>query len=73
LGIDPAQLWANVETIEKRKDAQLCREFDIALPRELTPSSVPRWPVRSSKKSSLTGACATIAFHHIGGDNPIST
>lgn len=54
---DPAQLWANVETIEKRKDAQLCREFDIALPRELTPSSVPRWPVRSSKKSSLTGAC----------------
>lgn len=35
---DPAQLWANVETIEKRKDAQLCREFDIALPRELTPA-----------------------------------
>jgi hypothetical protein len=26
------------ETIEKRKDAQLCREFDIALPRELTPA-----------------------------------
>jgi hypothetical protein len=73
LGIGPAQLWANVETIEKRKDAQLCREFDIALPRELTPQQCATLAPCVRPKSSLTGACATIAFHHIGGDNPIST
>jgi len=30
------ELWNAVEAIEKRKDAQLAREFNIALPRELT-------------------------------------
>ncbi|WP_165773597.1 MobA/MobL family protein [Zooshikella ganghwensis] len=32
---DRAQLWNEVEHIEKRKDAQLCREVEVALPREL--------------------------------------
>lgn len=30
------RLWNHVESIEKRKDAQLSREFNIALPKELT-------------------------------------
>jgi MobA/MobL family len=29
-------LWNSVEANEKRKDAQLAREFNFALPRELT-------------------------------------
>lgn len=33
---DRAQLWNHVEAFEKRRDAQLCRSFDIALPHELT-------------------------------------
>jgi len=33
---DRAILWNTVEHIEKRKDAQLAREFTIALPKELT-------------------------------------
>ena len=33
---DREKLWNTVETVEKRKDAQLAREFQIALPRELT-------------------------------------
>ena len=33
---DPAQLWNHVEAFEKRRDAQLAREFKIALPQELT-------------------------------------
>lgn len=33
---DRGQLWNAVERIEKRKDAQLAREFNISLPRELT-------------------------------------
>jgi MobA/MobL family len=33
---DRAQLWQHVEAFEKRRDAQLARVFDIALPHELT-------------------------------------
>jgi len=31
-----ARLWNHVEAVEKRKDAQLAREFTISLPKELT-------------------------------------
>jgi Ti-type conjugative transfer relaxase TraA len=34
--LDRATLWNEVEATEKRKDAQLAREIEIALPRELT-------------------------------------
>ncbi|MDX8406456.1 MAG: MobQ family relaxase [Mariprofundus sp.] len=34
--LNRATLWQNVEFSEKRNDAQLCREFDAALPMELT-------------------------------------
>ncbi|MDX8395164.1 MAG: MobQ family relaxase [Mariprofundaceae bacterium] len=34
--LDRETLWQNVEQAEKRADAQLCREFDAALPIELT-------------------------------------
>ena len=33
--LDRSELWNHVEQIERRKDAQLCREFNVALPREL--------------------------------------
>lgn len=33
---DRAELWNRVELSEKRKDAQVCRELNIALPHELT-------------------------------------
>src|SRR5690242_11639656 len=33
---DREKLWNAVERGEKRKDAQLAREFNVALPRELT-------------------------------------
>jgi Ti-type conjugative transfer relaxase TraA len=33
---DREKLWNAVELVEKRKDAQLAREFNVALPRELT-------------------------------------
>jgi len=34
--LESESLWQNVEFAEKRKDAQLCREFDAGLPMELT-------------------------------------
>jgi hypothetical protein len=33
---DREQLWNNVEGLEKRRDGQLCREAEFALPRELS-------------------------------------
>lgn len=33
---DREELWNKIQLVEKRKDAQLAREFDIALPIELT-------------------------------------
>ncbi len=33
--LDRASLWNGVEAVEKRKDAQLCREIEIGLPAEL--------------------------------------
>lgn len=33
---DRDTLWNEVERTEKRKDAQLCREFNVALPKKLT-------------------------------------
>jgi hypothetical protein len=32
---DRAQLWNSLEAVEKRKDAQLCQELEVALPNEL--------------------------------------
>src|SRR5450830_516705 len=34
---DRARLWNEVEAVEKRKDAQLAREMELSLPRELSP------------------------------------
>src|SRR3546814_16240297 len=33
--LDRSRLWNGVEAVEKRKDAQLAREVEISLPREL--------------------------------------
>ncbi|MDN8076154.1 MobA/MobL family protein [Burkholderia vietnamiensis] len=35
---DPATCWQNAEAAEKRKDACVAREFELSLPRELTPA-----------------------------------
>src|SRR6478736_2256327 len=40
--LDRARLWNEVEAGEKRKDAQLVREIEIALPRELSQSEAVR-------------------------------
>jgi hypothetical protein len=34
--LKPEYLWNTIEKSEKRKDAQLAREFNIALPVEMT-------------------------------------
>ena len=50
--LDRATLWNEVEAGEKRKDAQLAREIEIALPRELTQARRSGWRRISCASSS---------------------
>lgn len=61
---DRAQLWNMVEHSEKRKDAQLARDFKIALPHELTPEQ-NRWLVQDFVRENFTRRhyVADVAIH----------
>ena len=66
-----ARLWNEVERIERRKDSQLAREINLALPVELTrPQKLDL--VRNFVKEQFTsqGMVADVAFHHLDGHNP---
>jgi hypothetical protein len=69
---DREQLWNRVEAGEKRADAQLARDFIIALPHELTPEQ-NRWLLQDFIKEQFTrkGYVADLAIHraHEGGDD----
>jgi len=69
---DRAQLWNHVEASEKRADAQLARDFTIALPHELTVDQ-NRWLLQDFIKENFTrkGYAADLAIHHAheGGDD----
>lgn len=61
---DRGKLWNAVETVEKRKDARLSREVEIALPRELTPGQRVEL-VREFVRSEFVGRgmVADVAIH----------
>ena len=61
---DRAQLWNAADAAEKRKDAQLARVYDIALPHELT-NEQRRFLVQDFVKESFTrkGYAADVAIH----------
>ena len=65
------QLWNDVEKAENRKDAQLAREFDIALPKELNKDQQIEL-VRDFAKRTLVGKgmVADISIHHPEKDPP---
>lgn len=68
---DRAQLWNHVEAFENRKNAQLARDFDIALAHELTEEQ-NRWALQDWVKENFTrrGLVADVAIHrpHEWGD-----
>jgi len=65
------QLWNKIEQSEKRKDAQLAREFTLAIPRELDRESKIEL-IREYVKANFVnlGMIADINIHHIDGNNP---
>lgn len=68
---DRAKLWNTVEHSEKRKDSQVAREVEVALPTELNLDQ-QRELLRDFIKSQFTdaGMVADVAIHHAKGDNP---
>lgn len=67
---DRAKLWNHAQAIEKRKDAQLAREINIALPHEL-PSAARRELVIDFVREQFVarGMVADVAIHEpIDGD-----
>jgi hypothetical protein len=68
---DRARLWNAVERVEKRKDAQLCREVEVALPSELTPEQMRDLVTGYARTEFVErGMVADVAFHHVGSQNP---
>ena len=69
---DPERLWNTVEAGEKRKDAQLAREFILAVPRELSADAQFQTAVDWAQKELVTsGMVAEISLHHPkDGKNP---
>ena len=64
-------LWNQVELFERRKNSQLAREFDLALPVELThpqKQELVREFVRTEFVSR--GLAADLAFHNFNSHNP---
>ena len=68
---DRAVLWNSVEKSERYKTAQLSREIELALPKELTHMQ-NRSLVREYVKTNFVekGMCADIAIHDSGNENP---
>lgn len=68
---DRTQLWNHVEQAEKRKDAQLCREVEVALPRELTLAQMQTLVTDFARSQFVSqGMVADIAIHHAHRNNP---
>lgn len=69
---EPSQLWNAVERSEKRVDAQLAREFILAVPPELSADEQFKMAVDWAKKELVgSGMVAEISLHHpVSGTNP---
>ncbi|EKF5057930.1 MobA/MobL family protein [Salmonella enterica] len=69
--LKPEYLWNTIEKSEKRKDAQLAREFNIALPVEMTDEQKKALAIDFCQEHFVkNGMIADIAFHKLDSDNP---
>ena len=68
---DRAKLWNKVEEVERRKDSQLSREINIALPTELDKTQQVKL-VREFVTDEFVkeGMIADVAFHNLNSHNP---
>ncbi|NRF95789.1 MobA/MobL family protein [Paenibacillus frigoriresistens] len=65
------RLWNEVEKAEKRKDAQLCREINVALPKEFSPRrQIEEIKDFCQREFVDRGMVADIAVHRDDPNNP---
>ena len=67
---DRATLWNAVHQIEKNKNAQLWREFEVALPRELSREQQIETVRDFVKQLTAKGMCVDWSLHDKGDGNP---
>ena len=68
---DRSKLWNEVERVEKRKDAQLAREIDIAIPIELDrEQAIDCVLAFVSEQFCREGMVADVCFHKLDSHNP---
>lgn len=68
---DRSKLWNEVEKVEKAKDSRLAREYEIALPRELTREQQKECVKNISQIYFVNeGQCVDIAIHDKEDGNP---
>lgn len=68
---DRNRLWNEVENAEKRKDAQLCREINIALPKEFSPELQTKLLREYCHREFVDrGMIADLAIHRDDANNP---
>lgn len=66
---DRARLWNEIERVERRKDSQLARELELALPRELTLEQQIDLVREYLKRFTDAGMVADLAIHEpVAGD-----
>lgn len=66
-----SRLWNEVEKAEKRKDAQLCREINVALPKEFSPELQTKMLRAYCQREFVErGMIADIAIHRDDANNP---
>ncbi|PLY35254.1 conjugal transfer protein [Pectobacterium carotovorum] len=64
-------LWNEVEKVERQKDGQTARYFDVAIPCELNNEDKIKLVVEYCQKNFVDkGMIADIAFHDLNGGNP---
>ncbi|WP_317178485.1 MobQ family relaxase [Pectobacterium sp. HCp5_1] len=64
-------LWNEVEKVERQKDGQTARYFDVAIPCELNNEDKIKLLVEYCQKNFVDkGMIADIAFHDLNGGNP---
>lgn len=67
---DRSELWNVIEEIEKRKDAQLAREIEVALPTELSREQQIDLMRDFSETFTASGMIADVSIHDKGDGNP---
>ncbi|MBN3160182.1 MobQ family relaxase [Pectobacterium brasiliense] len=64
-------LWNEVERVERQKDGQTARYFDVAIPCELSNEDKIKLVAEYCQKNFVDkGMIADIAFHDLDGNNP---